>query len=291
MSLSAKTTYTNISKVRMAAVQFPELDHQSKNDFIEMVGHYIDDAAKKQVNIILFPELLTLNLLDNSNHPTIKQLREIVGFFNQYRDYLKSKAVSSGMIIIGGTTITEKENKFYNTAIVAFPSGEIKTVDKTLLTPWELSNHITGVGKSQPLSFNTPWGTAVVLICYEAESAEILSNISSLNPSLVFIPSNTSGLDGLERVHIAAKYIAMAQFAYTLLTGVTSGRPTGKITGDVVGQAVFSTPIQTGYPLTAKYGLFNQPELLLIDANISKITHDKLLPQTTFPSRDYIHQR
>ncbi len=288
--LCGSTLNSNTSKVLVAAVQFPELRNQTEKDFISMVDNYIDAAQKKQVNIILFPELLTLNLLANDDHPTTEQWNEIVQFTNKYTNHLKSKAISSGLIIIGGTTLTEKNHKFYNTAIVAFPNGDIKTVDKSLLTHWELSNHITGIGTGQPLSFQTPWGTVVVLICYESESAEILTKVSKLNPNLIFIPSNTGGLAGLDRVSVASRYAAISQFAYTLLTGVTTKLPIEKVADNSVGQAIFATPQQPGYPLVGKYGTFNQPDLLIAEANIAKIQQDKLSPNSTFSARDYARQ-
>lgn len=288
--LYAESSDLNPRDVRMAAVLFPETTHQSENDFINMVDNYIDEAQKKQVNIILFPELLTLNMLNTSEPPTIEQLHSIAQFKNKYIQHLKSKAMTSNMIIIGGTTLTEKDNKFYNTAIVAFPKGDVKFVDKTLLTPWELSNHITGVGKSEPLSFQTPWGTAALLICYETESAEIVSKLSKLNPNLVFIPSNTAGLSSLERVTIASKYIAVSQFAYTVLTGVTTNIPRNTIGEDSVGQAILATPQQTGYPLAVKSSKFNQPDLFIVDADITKINQDKLSSKSTFAARDYMQQ-
>ncbi len=279
------------TNVLIAAVQFPELNHQSETDFFSMVDNYINEAQKKQVKIILFPELLTLNLMQNSDNPTPEQWSTLSKFSNKYSDFLKSRARSSGMFIIGGSTVTEKNHQFYNTAMVAFPNGEIKTVDKSLLTPWELSNHITGVGQqTHPLSFITPWGTAVVLICYEAESPEILSKISQIHPNLVFIPSNTSGLSGLYRVIVAARYIAISQYAYALLTGVTTNFSKDKVSGHSAGQAIFAAPTGLGYSLTGTLGKFNQPDLLIVKVNIEKMDQDKASPAVTSASRDYVKQ-
>lgn len=136
----------------------------------------------------------------------------------------------------------------------------------------------------------TPWGCAVVLICYEAESPEILSKITQIRPNLVFIPSNTQGLSGFYRVAVAARYIAISQYAYSLLTGVTTNFPIDKAGDHDVGQAIFAAPTGLGYPLTGMLGKFNQPDLLIINANIEKMNQEKASPATTFASRDYVKQ-
>ncbi len=288
--LCASTEKNHPDQVRIAAVQFPGLSHQSEQEFLATMGRYINEAEKKHVKILLFPELLTLNLLKDPNHVTVPQYNKIVHFLGKYKQYLQSMAKSKEMIIIGGTTLTKKDNTFYNTAIIAFPNGDIKTVDKSLLTPWELSHLITGIGQSEPLSFETPWGRVVVLICYEAESPEIISKVSKINPNMIFIPSNTGGLFGLERVSIAARFIALSEVTYTLLTGVTTNIAREKITDQGVGQAIFALPKERGYPLKASLGTFNQPDMLVVDADIKKIEQDKRSSQVTNAARDYLRQ-
>lgn len=279
----------NDDSVRIAAVLFPELAHQSKQDFLKMLDHYIDDAQQKQVKILLFPELLTANLLENYDAPTFEQLSHLAQFAHEYEQHLKSKAKSSGMVIIGGTTFTEKNHKIYNTAIVALPQGEIKTVDKMLLTPWEVTYHIA-VGKIQPLTFTTRWGKVAILICYEAESSELLNILSKVNPDLVFIPSSTTGLYGLERVQVAARYLALSQFSYALLTGVSTNLPKEQVADNDVGQAILAAPMQSGYPLNPKLGKFNQPDLFIVDVDLRKIKQDKLASKSTFSARDFKQQ-
>ena len=49
--------------VKIAAVQFPEIIHQTEADLLKMMTDFIHKAKDQHVNIILFPELHTTNLL------------------------------------------------------------------------------------------------------------------------------------------------------------------------------------------------------------------------------------
>ena len=274
--------------VKIAAVQFPELVHQSEGDFLKMMADYIQKAKVQKVQIILFPELHTTNLLSDSDNPTVEILDGLVAFKDKYQSFLLKEAKENNMIIIGGTTLSKKGNKFYNTVQVAFPNGQIKTMDKTLLTPWELTHHITGVGQSAiPLNFETPWGKVAVLICYESESPKIVSKLTGINPDLVLIPSNTGKLAGLERVQSATKYIAISQFSYAMLTGVTTGYARDQVKENDVGQAIVASPPELLDSKGDQEGVFNQPDLLVVDLDMKKIRQQKTLPSSSFAARDY----
>lgn len=274
--------------VKIAAVQFPELIHQTEGDFLKMMTDYIKKAKDQKVQIILFPELHTTNLLADSDNPTVETLDGLAAFKDNYQAFLLKEAKKNNMIIVGGTTLSKKGNKFYNTVQVALPNGQIKTMNKTLLTPWELTHHITGVGQSAiPLNFETPWGKVAVLICYEIESPEILSKLTNINPDLVLIPSSTGKLEGLERVQSATKYIAVSQFSYAMLTGVTTGYARDQVKEYDVGQAIFASPPGLLDSKGVQEGVFNQPDLLVIDVDMEKLRQKKPLPSSTFAARDY----
>ncbi|HMT03273.1 MAG TPA: carbon-nitrogen hydrolase family protein [Burkholderiales bacterium] len=271
----------------MAAVQLPKFVNQPESQFISLVDNYIDQAKKNEVKIILFPELHTFNIIDNM---TIANFNKVSHFTNTYKTFLKAKAISSGMIIIGGTSITQKNNKFYNTLIIAFPNGQIKTTDKNILTPGELENNITGVGRDDPLSFNTPWGSMAVLICYETNSPEVISKISKTAPNIIFVTSNTS-MGQLEYVKIAAQYMSIWQLSYVLLTGITTNTPLEKISNQTVGQAIFISPLgKENHPIITTLGKFNQPGIFITSVDINKIKKLKSSFKIGYPARDYAIQ-
>ena len=214
-----------------------------------------------------------------------------MAFKDKYQAFLVQQAKSSKMIVVGGTTVSKKGQEFYNTVLVAFPNGQIKTMDKTLLTPWELTHHITGVGQSKiPLNFATPWGQVAVLICYESESPQIVSKLADINPDLVLITSSTNQLAGLERVQDSAKYIAASLFTYTVLTGVTTGYARDQVKNNDVGQAVFDSPPELLGDKVDQAGTFNQPDLFVVTADMKKIKQQKISPASTFAARDYLIQ-
>ena len=114
-----------------------------------------------------------------------------------------------------------------------------------------------------------------------------MSKLTGINPDLVLIPSNTGKLAGLERVQSATKYIAISQFSYAMLTGVTTGYARDQVKENDVGQAIVASPPELLDSKGDQEGVFNQPDLLVVDLDMKKIRQQKTLPSSSFAARDY----
>lgn len=111
-------------KLRVSAVQYHLEKINAFEEFAEQVTHYVRTAAEYESEFVLFPEFFTTQLLSISDG-TVGLVDELPHYTEQYIELFKGLAKETGMHIIGGTHVTRKEDKLYNTAHLFYPDGRV----------------------------------------------------------------------------------------------------------------------------------------------------------------------
>ena len=232
---------------KVAAVQYPLAEGLKPETFYGKVTGYIDDAKAHGAGLVVFPELLTTELIDWEEGFIAKLASLAREFTPSYHAWLKNQATTKQIAILGGTSprlVRESDTgpTIVNTAVLAMPDGRLLLQDKLFLTPDEKQWGWSGGHELHV--FNTPWGKTAIAICFDCEFPTVTSLLANEKPDVILVPSWTSTHSGLNRVDFTARARAVEHFAYVVKTGTV---PDLKSSQSHFGQASIHTPQEVGF--------------------------------------------
>lgn len=163
----------------------------SRDNFI--LHEEIITKVKSQADIVIFPEL-SLNgyMLMDSVYEDAFLLREMQHF----------EALSEGIDIVLGAA-TKEEHRIYNSALY-FSEGKLLSLHhKNHLPNYGMFQEARFFFKGEGLKFfETKFGKTAMVVCEDLWSADIVNQIASKKPDLVYViassPARGFGEDGLE---------------------------------------------------------------------------------------------
>jgi len=262
-----------MDSLKVAAVQYPLGERSSPEKFLKKMDSYLVQAKEKRAQLVVFPELVTLELAD-WNLPAKPQLQKIaVEFTPLYIDWLIKRAKELNISILGGTTPQMRGQEIYNVAVMVFASGKVILQDKIFLTPDEKGWNWTP-GKTLKV-FETPWGRSTITTCFDCEFPRISNLLVEASPEVILVPSWTSTSSGFNRVDWTSKARAIEHFAYTIKTGTV---PDPSSNEPHFGQATIVSPQDQGFPTTIAAGTMNTNQIIYGELNLKKLREDR---QTT----------
>ncbi|TDT73340.1 putative amidohydrolase [Allofrancisella inopinata] len=272
------------NNAKIAAIQLTA-KQQSFEELKQSITNYATKAKKQGANIIVFPEDDMLNLI--YNEPWSKDsLVKLSKFYVQIKDFVSDLSRKLDVYIVAGSTVKQKDQKLYNTALVGLPSGYVIEQDKIYLTPSERKVGYTGSG-NDILVLNTKFGRVAILICYTSEFANISLALSQIEPDIIIVPSYTDDIYGLNRIQTAIKMLSIQNYSYGVAVGMVSNLDKNNLeNADGVAQILFTSPQQKEFPTgeIAK-GKFNYEQMLIEDFDISKL-HLARENYTAYPNKD-----
>ncbi|BCJ87662.1 carbon-nitrogen hydrolase family protein [Effusibacillus dendaii] len=255
-------------RIRVSAVQYHLHTIGSFQEFADQVEHYVKLAAEFSAEFVLFPEFMTTQLLSIGDG-TGKSLpiHKLPQFTEQYRSLFTSLAQKTGMHLIGGTHVTEKNGQLYNTAHLFYPDGRIGEQSKLHITPTEVNEWNMATGDSFQV-FETAKGTIALLTCYDIEFPEIVRIAKARGADVIFCPSCTDDRHGFHRVRYTSHARAIENQVYVVTTGTVGSLPTVDFMRANFGQAAIITPNDIPFP---PHGILAEGEInddMLITADL-----------------------
>ena len=177
--------------IRVASVQF---NHRAndKHYNISIIQHYVEEAAKLDVSIIVFPEMCITGYW----HVSKLSKREVQGlaeFVPQGEISLALLAMSEKYQISIGAGLIEidEKGKLYNTYLVAMPDGRLAKHRKLHTF---VSQHMTS--GNEYTVFDTPHGCRVgILICWDNNLIENARITALKGADILLAPHQTGGCD------------------------------------------------------------------------------------------------
>lgn len=276
---TAQTTY------KFAAVQYPVVGGQSLQQFLDKVEGYIVEAKQQNADVIVFPELCTFDTWSlttkMSEQEVCRQIAQNITakFFKKISEWSQRHEIA----ILAGSSPNLKNGEVYNTALMAFPDGKTIYQDKVFLTHWEKDMQWK---EANTLNiFSAPWGKTVVLICYDSEFPVISNQLAKFSPEIILVPSMTEDQYGLRRVRWSSQARAIEHHSYVVVTGTV-----GKISEswDNVGQAVFITPSEKGFPGLLTSGDLNKAQIVYAELDFAQLTKSRSQKSHLYPAKDQV---
>jgi len=231
-----------MSQIRLSVACFKAGVVSSFDDFAEHVSCLTDQAARENPDFLVFPELLTLELIssfESTNSP--EKYFHLAGYTNAYLDLFTRLAKNKGFYIVGGSHLRETNGKLYNTSHLFAPDGEIMEQRKCHLFPDEVAT--TSPGEYLAV-FETEKVRISLLTCYDLEFPEATRLVTVQGAELLLSPSATASMHGYWRVrHCAqARCVENQVFvAHGSLLGTADGAP-------FYGAASILTPCDGDFP-------------------------------------------
>jgi len=226
--------------VRGSEFQYPLEPNSHFEKLKNTIESAVREAARRHSDLVIFPELLTMDLWQLNPGKTDREISFDVArqYTEPYFHFVTELSRRHQIAILAGSSPRVRNNEIYNTAMIAFPDGRQIFHDKVFLTEWE-KDQGWKTGDSLTV-FDAPWGKTVILTCFDSEFPLTTQALAAAAPEWILIPSMTETEAGLKRVRWSAQARAVEHHAFVVVTG-TVGRYPG---WEQVGQAALLEPLE-----------------------------------------------
>ncbi len=175
--------------IRVASVQF-ESNAGNKSNNLAIIKRFVEQAAKQQVKIIVFPECCITGyfFLRHLDEPQLQELAEPVENGNSCRQLLE---LSQEYDITIGAGLIERadDGSLYNSYVVTMPDGTLHSHRKIHTF---VSQHL--LCGDQYTVFDTPYNVKLgILVCYDNNLVENARITALQGADVILAPHQTGG--------------------------------------------------------------------------------------------------
>jgi len=221
----SRRTRRAFEPVRVSLVQYEMRPVSSFEEFETQCEFFVDTAADAQSDFVVFPELLTLQLLPivESARPG-QSVRALAGLTARYLELFTRLAVRFNVNIIGGTNFEHSGEALYNVAYLFRRDGTLDWQGKIHVTPNE--RRWWGVqGATDVRVLETDCGKVAIAICYDIEFPELARITTAKGANIIFVPFNTNDRDGYLRVRYCSQARAIENQVFVVAAGCVGALP------------------------------------------------------------------
>jgi predicted amidohydrolase len=214
-----------VTGVRVAAVQYEMRAVKSFEEFATQCEFFVDTASEYRADFLLFPELITNQLLSlvPSERPS-DSARALDRFTAAYVDFFSRMAMKYNVNIVAGTHLTIEKEVLYNVAYLMHRDGRIDKQYKVHITPAEARWWGVSPGDSIEV-FDTDRGKVAIAVCYDVEFPEFARITKAKGAQLLFVPYNTDIRSSHLRVRACCQARAIENHIYVVTAGATGNLP------------------------------------------------------------------
>jgi predicted amidohydrolase len=203
-----------LKKVKITACQFRVEKVSSFEAFQNQVEELINQVPSDS-DYVIFPELFTVGLLasfPDAEKLTAADLIKIDEYTPHYKEFFSNIAKNRKQIIIAGSHLERREDKYFNIAYIFDKDGSYVEHKKTHIFPAE-ANWQTSEGDTLEVYSIGPAKIGLA-VCYEAEIPEVSRILSKNGAEIIFCPSFTFTEAGFWRVRHCAQARAIENQVY-----------------------------------------------------------------------------
>ena len=207
--------------VRVATVQYGLRRIRSFEDFEQQVEFFVDTASEYKSDFVLFPELLTTQLLSfiPSRSPS-EAARALAGYTEEYLEFFTDMAVKYNVNVIGGSQFTLEGDRLFNVAYLFRRDGTIERQPKLHVTAEEQRWWGLEAGDEFQV-FDTDRGKIAILPSYDVNFPEISPIAAARGAQILFVPSSTDDRTSYLRTRYCAMARAVENDVFVVASGTT----------------------------------------------------------------------
>lgn len=221
----AKRRYHPIEPVRLSTVQYQMRSIDCFDEFARQCEYFVDVASDYKCDFVLFPELLTNQLMSciEATRPGLAA-RAVSQFTEDYLELFNKLSLKYNINIVGGSHFTVEDEHLYNIAYLFRRDGSIEKQYKLHITPSE--RRWWGVEPGDEVHvFETDCGKIAIVICYDIEFPEIARIAASKGAQIIFVPYNTDTRQGYLRIRHCGQARCIENHVYVAISGCTGNLP------------------------------------------------------------------
>jgi predicted amidohydrolase len=221
----SKGKFVWVAPVRVCVVQYQMRQIESFEDFAQQCEYFVDVASDYKCDFILFPEMLTTQLLSfiRADHPSVA-VRELSDYTSRYLEFFAGLAIKYNVNIIGGSHFTMEDDTLYNIAYLFRRDGTLGKQYKLHITPSE--RDWWGVKPGDRLEiFDTDRGKIAIQICYDIEFPELTRLAVERGAQIIFVPFCTDERYAYLRVRYCAQARCVENPVYVVIAGSVGNLP------------------------------------------------------------------
>lgn len=211
--------------VRISCVQYKMRKIQNFDGFARQVRYFVDVAAGYDSDFVLFPELLTAQLMSFIRVKTPREaIRRVTAYSADVDRLFIGLASEFQLSIVGGSHPRKTGGHIENVASLYLPDGTVHRQAKLHITPSE--RRWWGIeGGSTLQVFDTPKARVGVLVCYDVEFPEAVRHLADSGAEIVFVPFCTDDRQAYLRVRYCAQARAVENQVYVAMAGTVGNLP------------------------------------------------------------------
>ena len=213
--------------VRIASVQYEHGRIADFEAFATRIEYFIDAAAAYEADFVLFPELLTLQLLaiDNADVSSIDAVLGLADYAERVQTLFSGLAVRHNINIVAGSQpMRTASGEVRNVCCVCLRDGTVHSREKIHPTPGErIWWGIRGGDRVEAIA--TDCGPIGVMICYDAEFPEVARHLVDQGALILFVPFCTDERQSCLRVRYCCQARAVENQCYVVLSGNVGNLP------------------------------------------------------------------
>jgi predicted amidohydrolase/GNAT superfamily N-acetyltransferase len=220
-----KRTVRPVQIVRLGVVQYQMRAISSFDEFERQCTYFVDTASDYKSDFLVFPELLTTQLLTliDAKRPA-QAARRLAEYTPRYLECFTDLAVRYHVNIVGGSNFVVEDDTLYNVSFLFRRDGSIGKQYKIHITPSERKWWgVTGGDKVEV--FDTDCGRVAILICYDVEFPELARIAAAKGAKILLVPFNTDERYGYLRVRNCAMARCIENHVYCALSGCVGNLP------------------------------------------------------------------
>ncbi|HJP99251.1 MAG TPA: bifunctional GNAT family N-acetyltransferase/carbon-nitrogen hydrolase family protein [Rhodanobacteraceae bacterium] len=213
--------------IRLATVQYQQRRVRNFDEFGKQVEYFVDIAANYEADFVVFPELITLQLLSIENQPLspVDAILKLSEYTPRVMALFGDLAVRRNINIVAGShPVRREDGAVHNVCYVCLRNGSVHEQAKVHATPNERTWWgITGGSTARVIP--TDCGAIGVAVCYDIEFPEVARHLVDQGALILFTPFCTDTREGYLRVRYCAQARAIENQCYVVLSGNCGNLP------------------------------------------------------------------
>ena len=211
--------------VRICVVQYWMRPVASFDEFALQCEHFIDVASDNKSDFVVFPELVTAQLMSliEAKRPA-QAARALAEYTSAYLELFTGLAVKYNVNIVGGSQLVVEDEELFNVAWLFRRNGTMKKQYKLHISPSE-SWWWGVVGGNKVEVFDTDRGKVAILLGYDIQFPELARVAAAKGAAILFVPFSAEERFAYLRVRHCAQARAIENQLYVAIAGATGTLP------------------------------------------------------------------
>lgn len=236
-----------MKNVTIASAQYPVTYHASFKAWAEHTESWVQQAAAKSAQLLLFPEYGSMELVSllapDAQADLRLQVRQMDTMREAFCGVFADLAQKYGVVIVAPSFPVCVGESVMNRCYVFGNQGKMGYQDKYFMTRFELESWDVVAGPARLCVFEADWGSFGIQICYDIEFPIGAALLCGAGAEILLAPSCTETLRGATRVHVGARARALEQQCYTVVSPLIGDAPWSPAVDVNFGfSAFYSTP-------------------------------------------------